>query len=115
WIERRFGLAVTEPVRMHVAAKRYLCTVEPEYSQALSVPSLTSLALQGGAMSEEEVREFRTRAHFEDAVLLRRSDDTAKPANLPTPPIEHFADYIARAPANSAADGGWAAASSTAQ
>ena len=29
WLSRHFGPAVTEPVRMHVAAKRYLATMEP--------------------------------------------------------------------------------------
>ena len=29
WLERQFGPEVTMPVRLHVAAKRYLCTVEP--------------------------------------------------------------------------------------
>jgi predicted HD phosphohydrolase len=31
WILTRFGPGVAEPVRHHVAAKRYLCRVEPEY------------------------------------------------------------------------------------
>src|ERR1700741_648200 len=28
WLAQWFGPGVTEPVRLHVAAKRYLCTVE---------------------------------------------------------------------------------------
>src|SRR5207244_3930960 len=31
YLARWFGPEVTEPVRLHVAAKRYLCAVEPEY------------------------------------------------------------------------------------
>lgn len=104
WIERRFGLAVTEPVRLHVAAKRYLCAVEPEYLQLLSPPSQLSLELQGGVMSAEEVGEFRALPHFEAAVCVRRWDDAAKIPQLPTPPIEHFAAYIDQALAESVAD-----------
>ena len=44
----------TEPVRLHVAAKRYLCAVESEYLDLLSQPSLVSLRLQGGPMSAAE-------------------------------------------------------------
>lgn len=43
--------AVSEPVHLHVAAKRYLCAVEPEYFALLSEPSVLSLQLQGGPMS----------------------------------------------------------------
>jgi len=28
WLSRHFGTAVTEPIRLHVLAKRYLCAVE---------------------------------------------------------------------------------------
>jgi phosphonate degradation associated HDIG domain protein len=94
WLQRRFGPEVTDPVRLHVAAKRYLCTVEPEYFQQLSPPSITSLELQGGSMTDDELRNFRAEPHFEAAVMLRRWDDTAKVPGLPTPPIEHFAKYV---------------------
>jgi gamma-butyrobetaine dioxygenase len=29
WLSQWFGAAVTEPVRLHVEAKRYLCATEP--------------------------------------------------------------------------------------
>ncbi len=47
WLSRHFGLAETEPVRMHVAAKRYLATMEPGYFDRLSDASKLSLRLQG--------------------------------------------------------------------
>src|SRR5262249_43366742 len=31
WLSRHFGPAVVDPVRLHVAAKRYLCAVDPGY------------------------------------------------------------------------------------
>ena len=37
WLARRFGPDVSEPVRLHVAAKRYLCTVEPELAEVVGL------------------------------------------------------------------------------
>jgi gamma-butyrobetaine dioxygenase len=58
WLGRWFPPAVTEPVRLHVAAKRYLCAVEPGYFDRLSDASRYTLGLQGGTMSAAEVTEF---------------------------------------------------------
>ena len=95
WIEGRFGPAVTEPVRLHVAAKRYLCAVEPGYFSELSRPSVVSLELQGGPMSEEEVESFETNPHYREAVSLRRWDDEAKVVGEQTPPLEAFCGHLA--------------------
>src|ERR1700689_3172066 len=78
WLRSRFGSEVSEPVRLHVDAKRYLCSVEPEYLAKLSPSSLQSLSLQGGAFSKDRARDFEQNPHFEDAVALRRWDDKAK-------------------------------------
>lgn len=94
WLQKRFGPDVVEPVRLHVAAKRYLCATEPTYLQQLSPPSTLSLQLQGGPMSPDEVREFHTSPFCESAVALRRWDDEAKIPELATPPLEHFVAYI---------------------
>jgi phosphonate degradation associated HDIG domain protein len=96
WLRRYFTPEVTEPVRMHVAAKRYLCSVDPEYKDALSGPSLHSMELQGGALSDTEARAFEERPFFAEGVRLRRWDDLAKVASLPTPPLAHFLPYIER-------------------
>lgn len=96
-LSRLFGPEVVEPVRLHVAAKRYLCAVEPGYRESLSEPSRVSLELQGGPMSAEEVRRFRENPHGAAAVSLRRWDDLAKVAGLLTPPLDHFVPYIAAA------------------
>ncbi len=85
-----FGPDVTEPVRLHVAAKRYLCAVEPDYFGRLSSDSVLSLRLQGGPMSEAEVAAFRALPHAEAAVQLRRFDEQAKVRDLPTPDVGHF-------------------------
>ena len=44
-----FPASVTEPIRLHVAAKRYLCAVDAEYFQTLSQPSVVSLCFRGVA------------------------------------------------------------------
>ncbi|HCS53996.1 phosphonate degradation HD-domain oxygenase [Rubinisphaera sp.] len=89
-----FPAEVTEPIRLHVAAKRYLCAVDPNYQSCLSEPSIVSLNLQGGAMSSEEVRAFDENPHREAAVRLRRWDDEAKVANLTTPLLSYFQPIV---------------------
>jgi phosphonate degradation associated HDIG domain protein len=93
-LSRVFGPAVTEVVRLHVAAKRYLCAVEPEYLGRLSAGSVRSLELQGGPMSPAEVREFEGNPHHTAAVAVRRWDDAAKVVGLATPPLAHFRKYL---------------------
>jgi phosphonate degradation associated HDIG domain protein len=91
-----FGPDVTEPVRLHVAAKRYLCAVEPDYFAKLSKDSVLSLSLQGGPMSSAEIAEFEAIPQYADAVQLRRFDEKAKVKGLDTPPAAHFMTYVAR-------------------
>lgn len=96
WLVQHFGPEVTEPVRLHVAAKRYLCAVESDYFAKLSPDSVKSLALQGGPMSAEEVAEFEALPHSAEAVQLRRYDEQAKVKGLQTPPVAHFMPPVAR-------------------
>jgi [1-hydroxy-2-(trimethylamino)ethyl]phosphonate dioxygenase len=90
YLERHFPPAVTEPIRLHVASKRYLCAVEPAYLAELSAASRHSLDLQGGPFSPEEAEAFRRLPQAEAAVRLRRYDDIAKLPGAPTPPLEHY-------------------------
>jgi [1-hydroxy-2-(trimethylamino)ethyl]phosphonate dioxygenase len=94
WLARNFGPEVAEPARLHVAAKRYLCAIEPTYLDGLSGASKQSLALQGGPMSLEEITRFEAHPHADDAVRLRRWDDEAKIANLEVPRLESYLDRI---------------------
>ncbi len=94
YLAQHFGPAVTEPVRLHVAAKRYLCATEADYYARLSADSVLSLSLQGGPMSDAEVAAFRALPHSMDAVQLRRFDEGAKIKGLETPPAIHFVPYI---------------------
>jgi len=95
FLARWFGPEVTEPVRLHVAAKRYLCAVEPDYFSRLSPDSVLSLKLQGGPMTTDEIAAFRALPQAEAAVRLRRYDEAAKVKDLQTPPPEAFITYVA--------------------
>jgi phosphonate degradation associated HDIG domain protein len=92
WLARRFGPEVSEPVRLHVPAKRYLCATDDHYFAKLSAASVVTLKLQGGPMSAHEVMRFESEPFHEEAVLLRRWDDRGKVVGLATP---CFADYRA--------------------
>ncbi|RED48572.1 HD domain-containing protein [Aestuariispira insulae] len=85
-----FPPEVTEPVRMHVGAKRYLCAVEPDYFSMLSPASVQSLEVQGGPMNGEEVKVFAANPHLEDALKLRRFEEAGKNVGVKTPPVEHY-------------------------
>ncbi|NQE60635.1 hypothetical protein E1H18_323 [Caulobacter sp. RHG1] len=78
FLAKHFPPAVCEPVRLHVAAKRYLCAVDQAYAATLSAASILSLRLQGGPMSDAEIAVFEAEPFFADAVTLRRFDDEGK-------------------------------------
>lgn len=94
FLSQHFGPEIAEPIRMHVAAKRYLCATDASYLDQLSPASVLSLELQGGPYSAEEVAEFDASPYAEDAVRLRRWDDVGKIAGLPTPALEHYRDIL---------------------
>lgn len=95
-LEALFGKDVAEPVRLHVAAKRYLCAVNPAYYDKLSEDSRRSLALQGGPMSPSEVAAFDLLAHRAAALALRIIDDEAKVEGLKTPALESYRPLAAQ-------------------
>jgi predicted HD phosphohydrolase len=97
WLQRLFGPAVTEPIRLHVAAKRYLCAVEADYFGKLSNDSIESLNLQGGRMSAEEVADFQQEPYWREAVALRRIDELAKDPKGPMPEFTEFSTEILQA------------------
>jgi len=95
WLSRWFGEAVTEPVRLHVAAKRYLCAVDAGYFGLLSAESVRTLWLQGGPMTAAEVAAFEALPHARAAVAVRRWDDAAKDPAVTPPGFAHFAPLLA--------------------
>lgn len=94
-LRRAFPPTVLEPIRLHVAAKRYLCSVEPSYHDDLSVTSQRTLALQGGRFTAAEAAAFRAQPGADEAVLLRRWDDGAKVVGADTLSIDYFAALLA--------------------
>jgi predicted HD phosphohydrolase len=94
WLEKHFGLAVADPVRLHVAAKRYLCTIDKGYEAKLSPTSRKSFQDQGGQMSDEERSAFESEPYCDEALTLRRWDDLAKDETLTTPLIEAYRDVL---------------------
>lgn len=90
FLARAFGPEVTEPVRLHVSAKRYLCATAPGYADQLSPASVLSLGLQGGPMTPAEAAAFAAGPYSAAAVTVRGYDDRAKVPDLPTPPFAHF-------------------------
>jgi gamma-butyrobetaine dioxygenase len=90
WLARWFPPAVTEPVRLHVAAKRYLCAAEPGYFGLLSPASVCTLSLQGGPMTDAEAAAFTAGPCAAGAVAVRRWDDAARD---PAADVPGFAWY----------------------
>ena len=90
YLAKAFGPAVTEPVRWHVDAKRYLAAFEPGYIELLSPASLQSLALQGGPMTAAEAETFLQRPAAADALRLRRYDEMGKVIGMEIDGLEAY-------------------------
>jgi predicted HD phosphohydrolase len=78
YVEPLLGPRVARLVVLHVPAKRYLVTTEPEYAQSLSDGSTLSLGMQGGDLDAHERALLEREPHLEDALVLRRADEAAK-------------------------------------
>jgi gamma-butyrobetaine dioxygenase len=96
WLSQWFGEEVTEPVRLHVAAKRYLCAAEPGYLGLLSGESVRTLALQGGPMTAGQAAAFEALPFARDAVAVRRWDDEAKDPAVTPPEFAHFESLLGK-------------------
>jgi predicted HD phosphohydrolase len=85
-----FPASVTTPIALHVAAKRYLCAVEPTYHAGLSAGSQRSLRRQGGPMAAAELAAFQATPGWADAVALRRWDDAGKVDGAAVPGLASY-------------------------
>lgn len=92
WARRYFVESVCEPIRLHVDAKRYLCTKDPTYLERLGQYSNMSLFVQGALMSKKELEDFEKQQYFMDALQLRRADDSGCVENRLT--LDNCIDYI---------------------
>jgi phosphonate degradation associated HDIG domain protein len=113
WLGRYFAGAVVGPVRLHVAAKRYLCAVELAYDAGLSGASRLSLELQGGPFTPEEVRRFEQGPWSASAVAVRRWDDAAKVPGLAVPGLEQYRPVLEAALLRRGAGCAWSCSSAT--
>lgn len=91
-----FPTLVTDCVRYHVAAKRYLCATRPSYFDRLSAASIHSLNLQGGPMTDEEVTLFEQNPNLKDIIAVRFLDEAGKHPDMETPGFAHFAPMVQR-------------------
>ncbi|GAC1300163.1 MAG: HD domain-containing protein [Steroidobacteraceae bacterium] len=94
WLARRFRPEVSEPVRLHVPAKRYLLATDERYFAKLSPASVITLKLQGGPMAPHEVAAFEAEPFHRDAVRVRQWDDQGKMAGMKTPSLEDYRALI---------------------
>lgn len=95
-LERFFPSVITDCVRYHVAAKRYLCATKPAYFDRLSEASVHSLMLQGGPMSDEEIAAFEKNPNLKQIIAVRYLDDAGKRDDMETPDFWHFAPMVQR-------------------
>jgi predicted HD phosphohydrolase len=89
-----FGPVVALPVSLHVTAKRWRCTKEPDYFDALSDASQLTLVAQGGALSDEQCRRFEAHPGFHAALALRSWDDHGKVAGLDVGTLDDYDELV---------------------
>lgn len=77
-----FDEAVTELVRQHVQAKRYLAFRSASYVEQLSEASRISLLHQGGPMTASQALAFTQAPLHQEILALRRWDDAGKVASF---------------------------------
>jgi phosphonate degradation associated HDIG domain protein len=94
WLRAYFEPDVTEPIRLHVLAKRYLCTVDPLYFGRLSQASIDSLMLQGGTLTPGERASFEKDRYFQSALRVRRWDEAAKQPGLQVEGLDAYVSML---------------------
>ncbi len=94
FLEAYYPASVTGPIRLHVAAKKYLCALEGQYFAHLSAASVQSLQVQGGPMTETEIEAFESSPYHQAAVQLRRYDDDGKVAGLDIKPVQGYQNML---------------------
>lgn len=94
FLEPWFALDVVEPIRLHVAAKRFLVASDPTYMTNLSHASRQSLGQQGGPFEPAKAVAFSGRPFADDAISLRRWDDAGKTAGLNVDGLDYYRPLI---------------------
>ncbi|WP_293264735.1 HD domain-containing protein [Neptunomonas sp.] len=94
FLSKHFGPSVTEPIRLHAQAKRYLCSVEPGYLDSLSAASLDSFNHQGGLMNDIEKHQFINESYAKQSLKLRRWDDEGKIQELSQQSFDTYLPHL---------------------
>jgi len=95
-LEDFFPTTVTEPIRLHVPAKRYLCSTDPDYYEKLSAASKRSFEVQGGNLSDDEQQHLEANPGLSVALTLRRFDDLGKQSSHEPPNIHTYTTTVKR-------------------
>jgi predicted HD phosphohydrolase len=81
-LELGFSKRISNFVRNHVSAKRYLCYKHKSYYDNLSPASKTTLGYQGGPMTDDEGIAYESDPEFKAYLLMRSFDEAAKEENM---------------------------------
>ena len=93
YLKKYFKENVTEPIKNHVKAKRFLSR-DQKYYKILSPASIASLHLQGGVMNDNEAKEFQKEKFFEDSIKLRKFDEVAKKKDMEIKDINEYKNVL---------------------
>ncbi|CAB3988692.1 Hypothetical predicted protein [Paramuricea clavata] len=85
-----FPKGITDFVRGHVSAKRYLVAKRPGYYDQLSSASKMTLVHQGGPMNNDEAATFEKLENFEAILRMRSWDEQAKVENMIINPLGKY-------------------------
>jgi predicted HD phosphohydrolase/alpha-ketoglutarate-dependent taurine dioxygenase len=108
YLQPWFPSTITEPIRLHVAAKRHLVGATPDYAGRLSEASRITLEQQGGAFGAAQQADFLAEPHAERALRLRRCDDQGKRSDIAPLALGEHRGRLVAALANGPIDATWA-------
>jgi gamma-butyrobetaine dioxygenase len=96
WLSLWLPSEVTEPVRLHIEAKRYVCARDPGAVARLTARSRASLMLQGGPMDAAECAGFEGVPGFAAALALRGWDDAPDLGAVDLRPLDAYRPMLER-------------------
>lgn len=99
--------SLTELVRLHPIAKRFLINLDPAYADRLSVASIASLQFQGNGPDSDEIDLFIADPQHRRVIALRRADDQAKIPGLRVPTLASWIPVILEVAAADRSTGRW--------
>lgn len=94
FMAERFSDHAAWLVAQHVAAQRYLATVDGDYTDGLTGPQQTALRNHGSTLSDQQVLSFESNEWAADAVRVRRWADRAVTEEPPLPAHSDLAATI---------------------